>query len=223
MFLHYSLRAREKPKFTKSAKKRKRMVTSDNKVVKVGAEEPPHKKTKTSEAAQDPKNGSTHSGPVVTQSATDEKFVLDVKAVVSDACSKTRRRHPEVCQAVETFAAEFLSRVTETESRRSSEDSANLQLQLLETETNWSEDATVASLVKRLAKEVPEITTTTTKTGPEISTPLELAENLVFDSDSILRNVRQIQVFDTAASKYLSKVTSQMHTEETGPLQLHNH
>jgi len=99
------------------------------------------------------------------------------------------------------------------------ENSANVQLQMLEKETNWSEDATVASLVKRLAKEVPERTTTTSTAD----TPLELAENLVFDTDSLLRSVRQIQAFDTAASKYLSKVTSQMHTEETGPLQLHNH
>jgi len=142
-----------------------------------------------------------------------------VKVVVDDACSKARKRHPEVCEAVENFASEFLSRVSESAKHsQRSEDTATLQIQLLEKGRNWSEDVTVVSLLTRLSKEVP---VTTTK--QEVPTPLELAEDIVFDTDSILRNVRQIQAFDTAASKYLTKVTSQMHTEEAGPLQLQNH
>jgi len=143
-----------------------------------------------------------------------------VKAVVDDACSQARNRHPEVCEAVENFATEFLTSVTaRTEHSQRAADIATLQMQMLEKTTNWSEDVAVVSLLKRLSKETPVLATAKHDTP----TPLELAEDIVFDTDNILRTVRQIQVFDTAASKYLTKVTSQMHTEEAGPLQLQNH
>jgi len=190
-------------------------------------DEPKRKKRKTAESSEEnaQKNGSKHKQqhtPIAQHTSTDEVFMASVTSVVSDACAKAQERHPEVRQAVESFSAEFISKLRDKarESKRDAEETANAQIKLLEREVKWSEDASVVALCKKLSKDNPVVGKTNEGDSP---TPMETAENIVFDTDTILRTVRQIQAFDTSASKYLSKVTSQMHAEETGSLQLQNH
>jgi len=159
------------------------------------------------------------SKPLTMQNLTDEEFANNVAAIAKKACTKLER-FPEASQTITNFTSEFIARIksgvkNSTTLRTQENHTAEAQsqafekgLQALERESNWQDDSSVHQLCSSLSQEkLPETTSVDIQ---------KKAEELLFDTDCIMKTSRKLEgVYDTA-DNLLKQVAEKMHVEEVG-------